>query len=138
MFCFDKSLLVCSHIFMCMCLCMNVCMYVCMYVLKFMYVLTFQYSNCVGFLTLTAINDLGGVQSDMTDDQTAAAEKKGSRCSYLPTYIHTYIHMLCIQPPILVYTAIHLFEISEFTHVCMHVYICTVYMNVCMHVYTYE
>eukprot|EP01036_Dinobryon_divergens_P025085 gene25085-33600_t len=31
----------------------------------------------IGFLTLTAINDLGGVQSDMTDDQTAAAEKKG-------------------------------------------------------------
>lgn len=31
----------------------------------------------VAFLTLTAIDGLGQVRSDMNDDQTAAAEKKG-------------------------------------------------------------
>ena len=32
----------------------------------------------VAFLTLTAIDGLGQVRSDMNDDQTAAAEKKGT------------------------------------------------------------
>ena len=44
-----------------------------------------------GFLTLTAINDLGGVQSDMTDDQTAAAEKKGRHYSFIWNLIIYYV-----------------------------------------------
>eukprot|EP01036_Dinobryon_divergens_P025087 gene25087-33602_t len=37
----------------------------------------------VAFLTLTAIDGLGQVRSDMNDDQTAAAEKKGVAYLYL-------------------------------------------------------
>ena len=50
-----------------------------------------------GFFTLTAINDLGGVQSDMTDDQTAAAEKKGRHYSlYGSLFMYVYINIMGI------------------------------------------
>jgi hypothetical protein len=37
----------------------------------------------IGLLSLTAINDLGDVKSDMTDDETADAQKKGVAALYL-------------------------------------------------------
>ena len=54
----------------------------------------------IGFLTLTAIDGLGGVRSDMSDDETAAAEKKGVAYVYFIfagftalaiAFIHLYV-----------------------------------------------
>jgi hypothetical protein len=36
----------------------------------------------IGLLSLTAINDLGGVKNGMTDDETADAQKKGVAALY--------------------------------------------------------
>ena len=112
-----QNLCVCMY-FMYLCarhyhsICMSVtvyCLFVCMYMyvcifFKNLYVCTvctvctchYHSTICMsvkGFLTLTAINDLGGVQSDMTDDQTAAAEKKGRRPIFI-SYTHYFIDFI--------------------------------------------
>ena len=82
--------------------------------------------SVTGFLTLTAINDLGGVQSDMTDDQTAAAEKKGRRPIFI-SYTRYFIDFIFYSVFILLFW-ISSNLISMYVHICM--YIC---MYVCMY-----
>ena len=52
---------------------------------------------CIGLFSLQAINSLGGVESDMTDDATASAEKRGVGYLYIIFAGLTFLSCVYIQ-----------------------------------------